>query len=145
MKVTIEKISIEKEEEIIARCHNPQANWVNSVKAIQSDGQCISGKYDDQIFNVNLKNIYYFECVDNHSFFYTKEKLFESKLKVYEFEEISKNAMFFKASKSTVVNIKKIKCLKPSYSGRFELTLLNDYKLMVSRLYVHELKQIMGL
>ena len=145
MKFTIEKIDFQKEEEVIARCYDAEKDWVKSVKSAVTDGLCIKGKNDGDIYSVNVKNIYYFECVDNHSFFYTKDKVFESPLKVYEFEELTKDFKFFKASKSTVVNIRKIRSVKPSVSGRFEVTLLNDYKLLVSRLYVRELKNIMGL
>lgn len=145
MKVTIEKIPEVVEEEILVKCHDTESQWVTSVKALQNEGENIIGKWEDDFFSISLKNIYYFECVDNRSFFYTKDKVFESKLKVYEFEEKTKNAMFFKASKSTVVNIRKIRSVKPFVSGKFELTLLNENKLLVSRLYVNELKKIMGL
>lgn len=145
MKVSIEQIPSTLPEEIIVKCHDTESQLISSIKSLLNNEETITGKYDDNIYTINLKNIYYFECVDNRSFFYTKDKVFESRLKVYEFEEKTRNALFFKASKSTVVNVRKIRSVKPSVSGRFELTLLNDNKLLVSRLYVHELKKIMGL
>ena len=44
-----------------------------------------------------------------------------------------------------LINIKKIDNMKPSLSGRFELTMINGEKLLVSRKYVRELKEKMGL
>ena len=44
-----------------------------------------------------------------------------------------------------LINIKKIDNMKPSLSGRFELTLINGERLLVSRKYVSDLKKIMGI
>ena len=44
-----------------------------------------------------------------------------------------------------ILNTNKIDFVAPSFSGRFEVTLLNGEKVMVSRQYVGILKRKMGL
>ena len=66
-------------------------------------------------------------------------------MKLYEFEELSRGTAFFRASKSMVLNSDKIDSVTPSLSGRFEVRLLNQEKVIVSRQYVGALKKLMGL
>lgn len=92
-----------------------------------------------------MDDIFYFEVVDNRAFFYCRENVYESKLKLYEFEKLCKDSSFFRASKSMILNTDKIDFVAPSFSGRFEATLQNGEKVTVSRQYVSILKKKMGL
>ena len=145
MKLLVELLDRDREEEIILRCHEESKALMEEVRSIAERRKTLCGKAEGNIYRIELSDIFYFESVDNHSFFYTESRFYESRLKVYEFEELTKNSLFFKASRSTVVNIRKIKSVRPTFSGKFEHTLLNDYRLEVSRLYVSELKVIMGI
>ena len=100
---------------------------------------------DGEIYKLPLCDIYYFEVVDNNSFFYCESEVYESKLKLYEFEELTYGTHFFRATKSTVINADKIVSVSPALYGRFTATLENGEKVMVSRQYVSSLKRIMGL
>ena len=145
MRVTIEEISREQEEEIILRCHQVDANlWkmVSRIKALQTG---IVGFRGDEIHRLTIDDIYYFEVVDSKSFFYFREAVFESRLKLFVFEEICQGTAFFRASKSLILNADKIDFVSPSFSGRFAVTLLNQETVVVSRQYVSVLKKRMGL
>ena len=52
---------------------------------------------------------------------------------------------FFRASKSIILNLTKIKHLSPAFNGRFEALLDNDEKVIISRQFVPELKRKLGL
>ena len=52
--------------------------------------------------------------------------------------------MFFRCSKSMVLNADKILCVRPSLSGRFEATLENEERVIISRQYVSTLKRLLG-
>ncbi|MCI9476302.1 MAG: LytTR family transcriptional regulator [Emergencia sp.] len=97
------------------------------------------------VFDKEVEKLYYFEVVDGKSFLYCKDCVFESKLRLYEFERLSAETKFLRTSKSMVLNGDKIDFIKPSLSGRFEVTLLNGEKVIVSRQYVNALKKKMGL
>ena len=62
------------------------------------------------------------------------------RLRLYELDE-SLGAYFSRISKSMIVNLKKIKCVRSELSGRMEATLLNDEKITISRTYVKEIKR----
>lgn len=145
MKLTIEEIQRALEEELIVRCHDKEADWVNYVKTVEDQMGNLTGSKDGKIYRLKLKEIFYFEVVDNKSFVYCQNEVYESRLKLYEFEEKSKGTMFFRASKSVVLNADKIDHISPFLSGRFEAVLLNGEKMIVSRQYVSDLKRKLGM
>lgn len=145
MRITIEEISREQEEEVILRCHEASPELLRLLTQIRTLQTGLTGFRDDEIHRLAFDEIYYFEVVDGKSFFYCRDEVFESHLKLYEFEELSRGSGFFRASKSMVLNADKIDYVSPAFSGRFEATLLNQEKVMVSRQYVSVLKKKMGL
>ena len=52
---------------------------------------------------------------------------------------------FFRANKSVIVNVNKIKSLSPAFGGRFDAVLKNEYRVIISRNYVPKLKELLGL
>lgn len=92
-----------------------------------------------------MNDIFYFETVDNKGFFYCQDQVYETKLKLYEFENITRGSSFFRASKSVILNADRIDFVKPGISGRFEANLENGEKVIVSRQFVPDLKKILGL
>lgn len=145
MKVTIEEIGREVEEEIIVRCHEIDTDMIQILQKLKKARNGIVGFSGDEIHRLNLEEIFYFEVVDNKSFFYCEEEVYESKWKLYEFEEFSRGSSFFRASKSVILNVDKIDFVRPAFSGRFEAVLFNKEKVIVSRQYVGELKALMGI
>lgn len=145
MRIKIEEIDKDKEEEIILRCYEVNEDILKIVSQIKTIQKGLLGYNKDGIHRLTFDDIYYFEVVDSKSFFYCKDCVYESKMKLYEFEELCRDTPFFRASKSMVLNSDKIDFVSPSFSGRFEVTLLNGEKVVVSRQYVSVLKKKMGL
>ena len=75
---------------------------------------------------------------------YSRTNCYETRLRLYELEE-SLGAYFSRVSKSMIVNLKKIKCVRSDLSGRMEATLLNDEKIVISRGYVKDIKRRLDL
>lgn len=144
MKISIEEID-SGEEEILIRCHEISADILNIVKVIKSSGNMVIGKDGEELHKIDLHDVYYFETVDNKSFIYCSKNVYESKLKLYEFQDLCSGKHFFRASKSVILNSDKIDYVKPVFSGRFEANLENGEKVIVSRQYVSDLKRILGL
>ncbi len=145
MRVSIEKIGEDQEEEIILRCRQVDEKTVALLRQLGAPGAEVVGYLNREIHRLALKDVFYFEVVDNRSFLYCADSVYESQLKLYEFERFAESAGFFRASKSMVLNADKIDFITPSLSGRFEATLLNKEKVVVSRQYVAVLKKKMGL
>ena len=145
MKITIENIPVGSEPEIIIRCNEPDDSLLQLIYSIKSSSKKLIGITDLQMHIISPKDVFYFESVDNKVFIYCKEKVFESRLRLYEIEREYENWNFFRASKSTIINIAKIKSVSPIFYGRFEALLLNDEKIIISRQYVPMLKNKLGL
>lgn len=145
MKIRVEQIPLESEEEVIAKCHDPDAEWVENVREAAFGQRSVCGYKDGALFHLKLSDIYYFEVVDGASFFYTKKDVFEAREKLYEFEQMSARSSLFRCSKSMVLNADKIDYIRPSLSGRFEAVLSNGEIVVVSRKYVTELKRLLGI
>lgn len=145
MKITIENIPAGSEPEIIIRCDEPDDSLMQLIYAVKSASKKLIGMTDSKIHIINPEDVFYFEAVDSKVFIYCSEKVFESRLRLYEIEEEYKNWHFFRASKSTILNITKIESVSPIFYGKFEALLKNGEKIFISRQYVPELKNKLGL
>lgn len=145
MKVSIEEIGSDQEEEIIIRCHQVNDDILKLLNKLKTERTVLLGYDGENIHRLKIADVYYFEAVDNKVFIYCKDKVFESKQKLYELEEMSEGKKFFRASKSTIINLTKISFVRPSISGRFEAKLDNGERVAVSRQYVPVLKRMLGL
>ena len=144
MKTRIELISENQPEEIVVRCYSITDEIQNMISFIENDKKIIGYKRGTA-YPLKMSDIYYFEIVDQKAFIYCDQDIYESKMKLYEFERETDGTSFFRASKSLIINADKIDSIKPSLSGRFEVILLNKEKLIVSRQYVRVLKHMSGL
>ncbi|MNK06032.1 putative HTH-type transcriptional regulator [compost metagenome] len=145
MKVSIEEVSRDRDEEIIIRCHEVNDDIITLLNKLKTEPAVLLGYDADNIHRLKIADVYYFEAVDNKVFIYCKDKVFESKQKLYELEEICKGKKFFRASKSSIINLTKMSSVKPTLSGRFEAKLDNGERLVISRQYVPVLKKMLGL
>jgi DNA-binding LytR/AlgR family response regulator len=145
MKIIIEEASPGEEDQIIVRCRELDENILKVISELKMGQKKLAGMKDGNISMIDPANIYYFEGVDNKVFLYCKQNVYETKLKLYEIEKEYKNTNFFRASKSVILNVTKIKSISPAYSGRFEALLFNGETVVISRQYVPELKNKLGL
>jgi DNA-binding LytR/AlgR family response regulator len=145
MKIIIEECKLDEEEQITIRCKELNENILKLLSELKMGQKKLAGIKDGNITMIDPANVYYFEGVDNKVFLYSKQNVYETKLKLYEIEEEYKNTDFFRASKSVILNVTKIRCISPAYSGRFEALLFNGEKVVISRQYVPELKKKLGL
>lgn len=144
MKTRIELIPEDQTEEIVIKCHQITEEIQNIISMAENEKKIIGYKRG-VIHPLDINNIYYFEIVDQKAFIYCEKEIYESKMKLYEFEHETEGTSFFRASKALVINADKIDSIKPSLSGRFEVILTNKEKLIVSRQYVRVLKHMIGL
>lgn len=145
MKVSIEEINRDQDEEIIIRCHEVNDDILKLLNKLKTEKAVLLGYVENIIHRLKAADVYYFEAVDNKVFIYCRDKVFESKQKLYELEEMCEGKKFFRASKSTIINLTKITYVRPSISGRFEAKLDNGETVAVSRQYVPVLKKMLGL
>lgn len=145
MKITIQDLPEGEEDEIIIRCRTVDEQVLKLIYAIRAGQEKLTVTKGDKLFQVRPEEIFYFESVDNRVFAYLEKDVCEVKLKLYELEQRFAGTDFFRASKSTIINLAKVKSFSPAFSGRFEVCMKNGEKLTVSRQYVPVLKAKLGL
>lgn len=145
MKIIIEDLKDGEEEEIIIRSNNIDSSILQMIYGVKMHTQKMVGLYNGRMTMIEPKDIFYFESVDNKTFIYCEKQVYESKMKLYEIENQYENTDFFRASKSIILNLSKIKNLSPAFNGRFEALLKNNEKVIISRQFVPVLKKKLGL
>lgn len=145
MKITIQDCPTGEEEEIIIRCRQIDEQLLKMVYSVRAGHDKLTVSKGEKIFQIPPSAVYYFEAVDNRVYAYGEKEVYEIKCKLYELEERFLHTDFFRASKSTIINLSKVKNFSPAFNGRFEVNLKNEEKLMVSRQYVPSLKEKLGL
>jgi len=145
MKIIIEDSNPGEEDQIIIRCRELNEATLKFIADLKMGQKKLVGIKDGNIAMIEPQDVYYFEAIDNKVFIYCKSNVYETKLKLYEIEEDYKDTDYFRASKSVILNVSKIKSISPAFSGRFEALLYNDEKIVISRQYVPELKKKLGL
>jgi len=140
MKVIINEDENNNEIEVIINCKSINEDVINILYKLKEEENVITGLKDNKVYIIKPDNILYFESVDKKTFMYTKKDIYESNLRLYEIEEKFSTYHFFRASKSTIINISKISVINPIMGGRIEVLLENKEKLIVSRQYVPILK-----
>lgn len=143
MKVNVEKIEQSKPEQVIIQCYKMTDEVSGIVNYIKSTGITMAGYIDDRVTQISLGDIFYVEAVDNRVFAYTKNKSYEIKCKLYEFEKAYECQRFFRCSKSMVVNLMKIDSVYPIFNGRFSAKLSCGEEVIISRQFVPALKAIL--
>lgn len=144
-KITITQIDSSQDEEIVIKCHNIDDNVLKIVEKLKNGETTLLGSKNNEVFRINIKDIFYIESVDNKTFICLQKDVYESKMKLYEIEEMTKSCKLFRCSKSMILNIGKIRSVSPSVNGRFEAKLSNGESVIISRQYVANLKKLLGM
>ncbi len=144
-KITVKQVERTSQKEIIINCYEIDEEVLGIVEILKATEHILLGNQDGKTFRLSLKDIFYIESVDNKTFLYLKDNVYESKQKLYELEKILSYTRLFRCSKSMILNIGKIKSVAPSVNGRFEAKLSNGETVIISRQYVPDLKKKLGM
>ena len=146
MQVHIRKIPDKEKEQVIIECVNVTPEVRDIYSYVQNKGTEIYGIIDGEYQKkFNLQEVYYFEALDEKVFGYTKDSVFELKMRLYEVEKEFVKRHFVRCSKSVVLNLMLLDGISPALNGRFFAHMKNGEKLMISRQYAsHVRKVVMG-
>ena len=95
----------------------------------------IEGNIDGKRLTIPLTDMYYFETVDRKTFGYTKDSCVEVKETLQGIVDEYGNTGFVRISKSSVVNLYKIRNLQGDLNMRTLIHLKNDECLVMNRGY----------
>lgn len=144
MRIVIEEPEEGDEDQVIFRCRRMTPQLLRALALLKAQEEFVVYQEND-IYRVRPDSVYYIEVVDNRTFFYCQDKVYESRQKLYELEEALENSDLLRVSKSVVLNLSKIRSLSPALSGRFEARLDNEERVIISRQYVGALKKRLGI
>ncbi|SDB08497.1 MULTISPECIES: LytTR family DNA-binding domain-containing protein [unclassified Butyrivibrio] len=144
MRVTFNKIPQGETEYAVINAHERTSSIDTVIGLLENGEQMILGYKDGESVPCAISKIYYFETVDDKCFAYTKDDCLEIKSRLYEVEG-QLDYRFFRCSKSMICNIRKIKSVKAESNARMRATLLNGEPVIITRSYVKEMKNRLGL
>jgi len=145
MKIIIEERLDDEDDQIIVKCRHLSAELLELLSKLKADDFTLIAYVGNEIHVVKARDIYYIETVDNVSFIYGENSVYESKQKLYELEAELAAYDFQRIAKSLIVNLSKIKSILPTMYGRLEAVLSNDERVIISRQYVGALKKRLGI
>jgi len=121
-------------------------NVSKAISILESDesSDMIAVKKGSDIALLELGEIYMFRFEDKQVNVYTQNNSYVIKKALYQVED-SLNGDFVRISKTTIVNLKKIKRVAPSLKGMMFIELKNGLKDNISRKYLPDFKQALDL
>ena len=140
MEIKLLKIAKEQPEQMEIRCHEVTEEIKEIVSFVKTRQGMLTGLQEDRQFEVPVSEVCYIEAVDNKVFLYTAKQVYETRQKLYELEELLKEKYFLRVSKSLLLNLMKVRAIKPALNGRFTAVLQSGEEIIISRKYVPELK-----
>ena len=144
MKVDIFKVKNKKDEKAMIYTTSLTDEVRDAASLLENQSKSIAVMDGEETYLCPLNKIYYIEAVDKRIFLYTKDGCYEVRKRLYELEEIL-SADFFRCSKSMIIHMRKISSVKADFNGRMRASLLNGEEILISRGYVKNLKEKLGL
>jgi len=133
-----------KEIEITINCSRLSPEVERLISRLRVLDLKLTGKKDGQTYILDAAKVLYIDTVDKRTFFYTKNNVYETDLKLYELEEQLAAMDFLRANKSCIINLQQIISIKPDIDGKLLVTMSNNEKLFVSRQYAPILRARLG-
>lgn len=96
---------------------------------------------NDGMYRIRADNILYIETVERRTFLYTPDKVYETREPLYQLENQLSDTGITRISKNCLLNVDSLTHICPFTNHRFEATLINGEKVLVSRTYISDLKK----
>lgn len=141
MEVVIQEDTNRTATQVVINCKEID----NKVRRIESFVKRLSFMIhvvsEGETCQISADDILYIESIDRRTFFYTLEKVYETRTPLYQLENQLKSTGIVRISKNCLLNVDSLKSICPFTNHRFEATLVNGEKVMISRNYIDDLKR----
>ena len=135
-------------EEPYADIHTDELtdNITKAMSILESDdsSEMLAVKKGSDIALLEFSDVYMFRVENKQVKVYTENSDYLIKKPLYQVEE-DLDQSFVRISKTTIVNLKKIQRVAPSLKGMMFIELKNGLKDNISRKYLPEFKEALGL
>lgn len=120
-------------------------NLMKTIDNLDNHTDVVPLAVDDRVVMIQLDEIIAIEVYKNELTVYTQVKAYKLRGKLKEMYQRLNNGDFIKISKSAVINLNHLSSLEASFSGNMLAFMDNDEKLTVSRKYLTQLKESLGM
>ena len=139
MKLIRKQIESTGEEAVIREYIKWTGEWENLSDYIEGKKRQIIGYgMEKEMYSIQLEDILYFEAVGDLVFAYTGDQVYEIKMRLYQVEETVQQSGILRASKSFLVNVRKIEKVRSVLNGRFMAVMENGEEVLITRHYARE-------
>ena len=139
MKLIRKQIDPTEEEAVILEYIKWTGEWENLSDYIEGKKRQIIGYgMEKEMYSIQLEDILYFEAVGDLVFAYTGDQVYEIKMRLYQVEDIVQQSGILRASKSFLVNVRKIEKVRSVLNGRFMAVMENGEEVLITRHYARE-------
>ena len=142
MKITINYLP-ECENEVILNYSEITPEVSRIIHFLQNKSTTLIGREEKETVCINVEDVLYIETVDAKTFAYTQKSVVRLELSLVSLMDRLDDIRFFRCSKSMIINIAKIECLKSLPSNRIDATILGGEHVIISRKYASELRKIL--
>ena len=140
MKIVIQTDSSIQETTLSITCKDITPELERLISVFRLADKKLSAKKNGEVHLIELKSVLYVESLEQNTFIYTDDDVYESNYRLYELESMLGECNFVRVNKSTLLNLNKIKSIKSDIDRRIRVTLENGYQLIISRSYAEEFK-----
>ena len=130
--------------EISVTCRQLTPDVEKVIAALRIMNHQVTAKKDHEIHLLDTAQIIYIESVDRKCFIYTADDVYESELRLYEFEQQLEEYGFFRVSRSFLIQLRNVQSLKADIDRKIRITMSNGEQIMASRQYAENLKKRLG-
>lgn len=117
--------------------------YLESYQLTKSD--MLAVKEADQIHFVKFDDIIAIEVDGDYLVIMTKEKMFRMRERLYKMKDRLPSDYFVQVSKQSLINLDHLQMMEASFSGNMLAILTNKTKVIISRRYLKNLEEKLGL
>lgn len=144
MKIRVEHGDY-KENEIVLHCKELDEEMLEVLSLLRERLTKLAAHKDGEVHMLHPSDIFYAETVDGKTFLYTVDMVLETHHSLAKLEDLHNDTGLLRIGKSQLVNLFHVAKLRSMPNSRIEITLKNSEKLIVSRHYIHVLKEKLGM
>lgn len=131
-----------KQTKIIIQAPKETNNISRLTTFIDQLSHTLSVQKNEEQHTIDIRSIIFIENVERTTFIYTETEMYEDNRPLYEFEHILASFEFIRINKQTLINPRFITSVKALFNSRFELLMTSKEKLIVTRHYRKNFKDL---
>jgi len=138
MKLNLFKIKAGHDEHVDIYFHMLTHDLKRAIEIIKEDVPYMEGRDQDDIIQIPIRDIYYLDVANRHVFACMEQAVYGISPTLNELEQQLAPWNFARINKSQIVNLHKIRQIKPTAGMRIIAVLENEEKLIINRSYRDE-------